>query len=248
MKKSKFLLAIFFLLVLFNSADSAEKITSTTMQRGGFLSSNDALNTAVIVKGADAKTIFNKGDAVFVLFRDVTAKVGDRFNVFKVIDEIKHPVTDKKAGVLIDILGSIEIIEIRKDAAVGRIDRTYKEINVGDRLKLFEPPIKEVEIKKAGKIVYGVVLTGLEKRVDSAKGDIIYIDKGRKNGIEAGNVLSVFRPRKDASHPVTDKDVPLPEKEIGRVVIINAQDDTSSALITQSVESIVAGDWVMTAE
>lgn len=248
MRISKFLLTLFFLLVLFGSADSAEKITSPVMQRGGFLSSNDALNTGVIVKGADDKTIFNKGDEVFVLFRGVTAKVGDRFNVFKVIDEIKHPVTDKKAGVLIDILGSLEVIEIRKDAAVGRIDKTYKEINTGDRLKSFEPPIKEVEIKKAGKIVYGVVLTGLEKRVDSAKGDIVYIDKGRKNGIEAGNVLSIFRPRKDASHPVTEKDVPLPEKEIGRLVVINAQDDTSSALITQSAESIVAGDWVMTAE
>lgn len=248
MKKTKFLLAIFLTLVLFNSADSAEKVTSIVMQRGGFLSSNDALNTGIIVKGADDKTIFNKGDVVFVLFRDVTPKVGDRFNVFRVVDEIKHPVTDKKAGVLIDILGSLEVVEIRKDAVVGRINKTYKEINIGDRLKSFEPPIKEVEIKKAEKIVYGVVLTGLEKRVDSAKGDIVYIDKGKKNGIEAGNVLSVFRPRKDASHPVTEKDVPLPEKEIGRIIIINAQDDTSSAIITESIESIVAGDWVMTAE
>jgi len=54
--------------------------------------------------------------------------------------------------------------------SAAKIDVSYKEILKGARLKAYEPPVKEVAIKKAGNLVEGFIIASLEGKTGVAGG------------------------------------------------------------------------------
>jgi len=152
---------------------------------------------------------------------------------------------------LTDIIGALEVIKVEKDGVItARIEKSYKEIAKGARLKSYEPPIKEVTVKKTEKTVDGLVIASIENKVGLAESDIVYLDKGKNNGVDVGNIMDIFRPFIKVDDPMSKdkKSITLPPIDLGRLIIIRVEDDTSAAFITKSRQVIYKGDRVRTAE
>lgn len=231
------------------------KVSSAIMGRHGFISVKYMEGDGMIIGSKAEGLLLSQGDIVYISLRKGTAvKEGDKFNIFTTTGKVKHPVTEKPIGFLTDIIGALEVIKVEKDGVItARIEKSYKEISKGARLKSYEPPIQEVMVKKTEKTVDGLVIASIEDKVSLAENDIVYLDKGKHGGLEVGNIMNIFRPFIKVDDPMskdkkTKKPITLPPTELGRLIIIRVEDETSTAFITKSRQVIYRGDRVRTAE
>ena len=65
------------------------------------------------------------------------------------------------------------------------------------------------------------------------EGHIVHTDLGLASGVEPGDVLTVYRRRRD-----------LPREQLGQVVILTVEPTTSTAVVHLSVREMTIGDGV----
>ena len=228
------------------------KVSSSIMGRHGLISAKDMEGNGMIIGSKTEGLLLSQGDIVYIsLIKGTAVTDGDRFTIFTTTGEVKHPVTEKPIGFLTDTIGVLEVIKVEKGGVIAaRIEKSYKEVLKGARLKSYEPPVNEVVVKKTEKIVDGLIIESMEGKVGSAENDMVYLDKGKNSGLDVGNIMHIFRPTITVDDPVSKdkKTITLPPIELGRLVIIRVEDDTSTAFITKSRQVIYKGDRVRTAE
>ncbi len=83
------------------------------------------------------------------------------------------------------------------------------------------------------------------ERVYVAQGDVVYINQGRGQGMQAGRELAVIRQTHPVEHPVTDEVLGTFVKRLGKLRILATQENTATAVIEQSCADIVEGDEVV---
>lgn len=222
--------------------------SSNEIPRAGFISDKDLDASGVLVGPRETKEMMNSGDEVFVSFSEgVTANEGDGFSIFRVGEAIKHPVTGKKLGNVIDIVGSLTVKGSDGDVMVARIDNSFKEIEAGARLKPFMQPVTEVEITDPEAEVEGYVVASLEHTENLSEANVVYIDRGASDGVRAGNVMRVFRKTEPVKDPVNKgKKLTLPALELGKLIVVEAGERTSAGVVIESFRPIVWGDRVST--
>ncbi len=218
------------------------------LQREGFISRADFKSTGAIMKARDNKLLLAEGDEVFLSFRDKSSvSKGARYTIFQKGELIKHPVTEKKLGHMIEILGTL-IVTKTDGVPEGRIESSYAEIEAGARLMPYREGPTEVRIKTSAVPLDGYVIASLSGNRNLAKGDILYIDKGTEDGVEQGRLLDVLRELGTARDPLTGKRVQLPPEVIGSVVVVEPSAKTSSCIVIRSTRNILAGDSVRSSE
>ena len=222
------------------------------MGRHGLISAKDMEGNGMIIGSKVEGLLLSQGDIVYIsLIKGTEVTDGDKLIIFTTTGEVKHPATEKPIGFLTDTIGVLEVIKVEKGGVIAaRIEKSYKEVLKGAKLKSYEPPVKEVAVKKAEKIVDGLIIESMEGKVGSAENDMVYLDKGKNSGLDVGNIMNIFRPAITVDDPMSKekKTITLPPIELGRLVIIRVEDDTSTAFITKSRQVIYKGDRVRTAE
>ncbi|RJQ44678.1 MAG: LysM peptidoglycan-binding domain-containing protein [Nitrospiraceae bacterium] len=181
----------------------------------------------VYVEVSPAKILSGTGQPSLIIARDESSK--SHYLIIRDIKTVKHPVSGYKVGHLIRVAGVLEIIGTDSGTSKARILRSFEDIQVGDGLipyKETDPPVAP-ESARTPKI-QGHIIESLFTKELSAEGDIVFIDKGQNDGLQAGDVLSVF-----SGSPV--------EKVIGNVQIVSLQPTTSAALIIKSDGEIISG-------
>lgn len=228
-------------------AEPRPAVTSSAIERKGFISMKEVSAAGAIIEAKDKRLLLNAGDEVYISFKDRgQVSVGERFTVFVVGREIAHPVTGRPMGNIIDILGSVEVISTGSVIA-GRLEKTYKEVSPGARLRAYKAPAAEVTVTRADAAVDGVIIAALEDKVQIASGDIAYIDRGARQGLKQGNVLNISRRSDVVTDPLDrKKKIVLPQQELGTIVLIETADDVSTGIIVKSLKAINPGDKVST--
>jgi hypothetical protein len=224
-----------------------KKVVSHLMQRDGFITKEELKESGVIVGPKEKMILLHHGDEVFLSFMDPGAlDVGDRFTIFTVVGEIRHPVTKKPMGNLVDNLGSLHLTDVHDDAIEGRIDVSYKEIMAGAKLRQYEEPVKEVEVVEAKGEVGGIIVAALENVEMLFDGDVVFIDKGAQDGLQEGNILEVYRERAPLKDPLSKKTLSFRPEELGTLILIGVKEEVSTAIILHSLRPIKSGDHVRT--
>jgi hypothetical protein len=75
-----------------------------------------------------------------------------------------------------------------------------------------------------------------------AQGDVVYLNKGREQGVHSGAVYYIIRPLAEVKHPSTKKKLGTFVKELGLLRVIEVQDNTATAEITVSCDTVEFGD------
>jgi hypothetical protein len=74
--------------------------------------------------------------------------------------------------------------------------------------------------------------------------DVVFLDLGKAQGLEIGNLLYIIRDVPPNADYVTRDVGNLPQKVIGAVVVVDLGERTSTALVVKSAEEIRLGDKV----
>lgn len=210
------------------------------IERTSFISSDSAAFSGIIIDSREDKVMLAVGDIVFInIGEDKGAKKGDRYTIYKEAVPIYHPIETKKmVGHRVDVLGILEIENPLAKISEGRITASYDVITKGDRLTKVEPVPDKIEVKKGTVALEGLIVVSGTGSLEIAAGHIVFLDRGKKAGVEVGNTLVVLLAEK-----VTDGYV-LPAEEVGRLLILSTQDDMSTALVVHSSKPFHTGDKV----
>lgn len=224
---------------------SIPAMTFTVSGSEGFLVEKKPVPSGYIIATNRDRVIVGAGDKVDTdIGRQQGAKEGDRYSIYKEIKQVAHPVTNIILGYKIDPLGALSLIQVDDRASRAMIDKSYKEAEAGSYLLPYREKRREVAMKSATRDLKGVIVETQTGNEAAGEGDLVYIDLGKKDGIEEGNLLYVVRDVKPeklyGDRPVET----LPVEVFGAVVVTEAFDTTSTVLIIKSVETIYRGDRV----
>jgi hypothetical protein len=226
--------------------EEAGKAPGITILRKGFVTDNELELSGVILAKKEKTLLISAGEEVFASFKDKGAvKAGDLFAIFEKGRKIIHPVTGKRLGSTIDILGTLEITAAG-EVVEARVKDAYQEIRGGARLMPFKGSTIDVEVKGAAKDITGIIADSSEGRLEISKGDMVYIDRGERDGLEKGNVMDIFSPEESAKDPITGKKARLPASVSGALIVVETHEGVSVALVTKGLKSINRGDAVRT--
>ena len=71
--------------------------------------------------------------------------------------------------------------------------------------------------------------------------ELIFIDKGRKDGVAVGNTFFVVY----QGDPLTGPDEDLPEERLAKLLIVDVKEHASTALVTYAIREIEVGNTVV---
>ncbi|MCJ7484078.1 MAG: LysM peptidoglycan-binding domain-containing protein [Thermodesulfovibrionales bacterium] len=174
-------------------------------------------------------TNLTKGDYAYIKTNNSVRK-GDKFYIIYPVGEVKHPVTGRYIGVRIAILGTAEVVD-ENDPKVF-ITSSYVEIPVGsliDNYYEIEPPLAVDNPRKPE--INGYIVTTLRRIYAHGNLDIVFIDKGKNDGLEVGDLLATTL---QSEHKIFN----------GVVQIISTRPSTSAAIIRKAAKEIQIGDPV----
>ncbi len=218
-----------------------------SMARSGFVTKKALDESGVILRAKRKKLLLVKGDEVFVSTADKDAQPGQKFILYRKLDEVHHPVTGEYMGNIIENIGIIRIV-VPGEPAEALIEESFAEVEVGTRFLPYRELPEEVVVKEASATVRGVIVATLEGKQELAKYDIVYIDKGSNDGLEKGNLLEIYREKETIQDPLKEKEVQIPSELVGIALVIDTVDDTSTAIVVKSYREIRIGDSVNTTQ
>ena len=174
------------------------------------------MEKGVVFDSPESRTIFGRGDMVYINIGEKSgAKVGSRFTAYKPLRVVTHPVKGNTVGVLIEILGELEIKEVRDDNSTASIIKSYKAIELGDKLQEREDiivPMIDPAAKVEPKDMRGYIIEAKEQKTTVGTEDIVYIDLGRETGVSAGDRFTIFKSGEEKEKKIkTPANIKLPQ-------------------------------------
>jgi LysM repeat protein len=205
-------------------------VDKDTFTSSGYIA--DAIDSKGTLIGAPTeRTLLGKDDYAYVRTANPVKK-GDRFYIIRSLGKVKHPETGRMMGYLIDVRGIAEVVGKESGEIKVKIPASYSDILVGDLLTDFydmEPPY--LLDKPRTPDLSGYIVATKHRRTANGQLDIVFLDKGQKDGLEIGDVFEMTARAK--------YDIPN-----GQVQVINLRDATSAAIVRKSGKEVSVGDLV----
>lgn len=225
----------------------SESISIKGMGGGqGFLDKHIS-SVGTLVDTTDNRIMMGTGDRVFVELTDPgRVTPGDRFTIFHLGEKVNHPATGEFLGYFINDVGILQITELHAEVAAAQITEANREITRGALLRPYKPAPREVALKEAVAPLTGTIVGSRQENLALAQHMIAYIDLGSEDGLQAGNLMIISRPRTASEIAMQTRSRPLnlPETVLGAGVILETQDQSAAMLIIKSVAAIERGDRV----
>ena len=225
-----------------------------------------------LVGAREDQMLLSEGNEVYMLFRPgVELKPGQQLTIFRPVRKPPRvPGARRPPGELVKISGTVRIdhYDPSDRVARGRIIESLETIERGAKLGPLDRAIHVVPPKRNQVQVWARVLTSLMPLVYMSQNQVVFIDKGEEDGLEAGNRLRVLRRGdtwrrnlKTASRMARDRlkldtrervdiettplkgdDDKFPFEVVGELLVLKTERYSSIALVTQSRRELVAGD------
>ena len=197
-----------------------------------------------VVGTHENRILLGERDQVYLISEGETLEPQSRYTVYRKVKRVVHPVSKRRMGDLIQILGEVEV-RVADSVATATIVKSYGAISPGDSLMPVHAALPmDPVVERSNEALVGVVLDVVEQRNLNAQFDVVYIDLGETAGVVAGDHFRIYRRGERAPAYATIANVRLPDRLIGELEVLSVRPDTATALLTRSAESIQPGDRI----
>jgi hypothetical protein len=219
------------------------------IKQTAFVEKSDLDRSITIDGSVDEKTLLGNGDQVYLGYPSGRPpKVGDRLSIYVPGNVVKSGNTE--VGAYVHVLGTVEVLSVKQDKqARGVIVEASQEIErgakVGPLLKTFHTvPPSPPKVDAQGSIVAMLTYDELV-----GQGEVVFVDLGKRSGVEVGNRMFVVRRGDALPRPMNRQagqdDRQFPARALGEIVIVDVGDRISVGLVTLAVQEMNIGDLVM---
>lgn len=209
-----------------------------------FVSTNIVQDFGSIVNGPDENIFFTIKDHAFVKFDEsVNAMPGDKFSVYSSMGKAKQANSDRE-GYKYTIVGQIKLIRKIRDKWEVEFIEVAGIPQRGDRITTYTPKIERITRTYNSRLIEAAILSTFNtNQTILGFGDVVYLDRGRADGVEMGNTFEVFG-FKDRllQQNITDQ----PTYKLGELTVITLTDNFATAIVTNSIRDFYAGDIAIT--
>ncbi|MFH1531171.1 MAG: LysM domain-containing protein [Pseudomonadota bacterium] len=236
----------------------------------GFISDRKFKESGKIIFSREERDYLAQYDEIYVEFYiPKKIKAGEEFTIYRKEGDVRHPVDDKIAGYQVRHLGVAKVLGVEKRFVKALLLKTYEEIQRGDMLTDIFTHQFRVQPKVNRTRIEGIILSAFEEVGNLGENEYVFLDKGRQDGVEAGNRFVVtekgdgrkghgvaarsdvaaernaldFGEDEDAPlrPPPRDDQMDLPWEVIGEIMVIEPYDNTSLGVITRSIKELEIG-------
>jgi hypothetical protein len=148
--------------------------------------------------------------------------------------------------------GWVRVVAANQGTAIAAVERVCTQIEAGDYLEAFVPPIvpaASIKLDRSGDPDFaspGRVLFGADERASGAAGEYMVIDRGAQQGLEPGARFAIYRNveswmRDSAGVPAAQ----LPLASIGEGVVVTTGQTMSVMRIMTARDAVQRGDYVV---
>ena len=177
------------------------------------------------------RNLFGNDDLIYVK-TDLPVKTGDKFYIIRADKLVRHPETNKNVGYIVEIRGIAEIIRLEYGDSIAKITQVFGDVVAGDILDTFyelNPPLTTPLHRKPD--INGIILAANDLRILNNNYDIVFIDKGEKDGVEIGDLLKTLSA---GEHKYPN----------GIIQVINRSNTTSTAIVLKNSGPIEPGNLI----
>jgi hypothetical protein len=201
------------------------------------LSEKEMPNVGWVLESRDGRTLLAQGDEIFLeMSAKETIPTGSVYQIIRKVREVQHPETRKWMGTLYQLMGFVKTSGLSSSGIVpARILMSSDGMQAGDLVtKNIEVPKQAFYSKPSARDLRGFIVTGLKNNEAISQYDVCFIDKGLIDGVEVGDSFWAMDPGKNVPGYGQDRSVRLPDKKIGTLVVLFAEKNSSTALVTES--------------
>ena len=140
----------------------------------------------------------------------------------------------------------MEILIKRPEFVLGRIIGAYRPIKIGDQLLPYAHKLSQVAINPSPPGLEGSIIESEEHHGIFGEDAIAFINKGKSEGVEAGQLYWIFKQEKYRINPDKKGEVTLTPVILGELLVLHTENTTATAIITDSRNAIRAGARIIT--
>lgn len=232
--------------------DEPPPTTAVELRQLAFMDAEQLKFSGEISGSVEDKVLLTLGDEVYIDYKNgKPPQVSKRYAIYTPSEEVEHPEGGGKVGAYVILRGEVQILEVKKEKraramityVTGTVERGYK---VGPLKTQF----KEIEPVANSKNLEGVIIALLDADALIGTGAVIFLDRGKDDGVKPGNTFTVVR-RGDAyesDHSLPEggrDDRRYPDESIGQVLVVDVGAKSAVALVTRSTKEAMIGDHVV---
>lgn len=228
-----------------DNIDSLAKPTVTyrysPMDRVGFISDKQLAGTASIVSSPADQEMLDTSTPVVIGLGKGEVKVGDRFDIFRTTKRVVDPVTGRHCGYVTDELGWLEVTSVHDQTSLARVRRSFDPILRGDHIRPYHETKPDIAVGPRPNVEGHLVYTDAG-RVELGQGDVVFLNRGSRDGLAVGSPLEVYRAGGHAVDHVRHKRVKVLDTVVAKLLVVRANPDDAVAVVTHSKTVVRAGD------
>lgn len=196
-----------------------------------------------VLEGEDGRIITGAGDKIYARGE----KPADRVGVFRRSQEFVDPDTGEFLGLEARSIARGNVAAENGDVLTVNLTRSSEEVRIGDRLLVsedrrlttnFMPSSPDAEIE--GKMIS---VDGGVNQIGQY--NVVAINRGAREGMEAGNVLAVMKAGNRVRDPITGETIELPSERAGLLMVFQVYEKMSYGLVLKATRSLSVGDKVV---
>jgi hypothetical protein len=186
-----------------------------------FVTQRELDESGVISAAFEDKLFLTIYDRAYVKFkRPAPVKVGERYVIYKTNRVVRHPVTGERWGYKSTVIGAGKVVA--PDKMVKQVRKHPNQRNLD-----------------------GVIIAAQQDLVSEiGEHHVVFIDKGKRDGVEEGNVFEVIRSGDPYGRRPGDisPDPSLPDEDIATLLVFDVQQTASAALVVRALRELYVGD------
>lgn len=221
--------------------DKIPERNSQQMRREVLVTGEALAGAGQVAHAPEEKELLSALDRVYVQ-TDEAPRAGEVLHIFREAREVRHPVSRQPLGRVVEVVGTLRIDAVSDHEHLATILESWRDVRRGDRVGRIEGlELARVAERANEAQVQGYVVDSLRDPVSHfGENHLVFLDRGRKDGVTPGNTFTVVR----AGDPFTGEVRRMADEDIGRILVLDVSELAATGLVIFSNREVLPGDRI----
>ncbi len=230
----------------------APSFTYREMSHIGFIKKDVVNSLGNIIREKEGNLMMSTNDIIYINPTGIGSLMpGEIYQIFDT-EKIKEKTYDREfTGIKHLIKAEIKVIEHTGSYATAVITNSYRDANVNDRIMVYYERDTILSVQDNPAPIDATLLCSEENTVMLNDYQIAFIDRGRQDNIQPGQIYTILQENKsafDASDSVwpgkAKNKTYLDPLKSGKLIVLHAEDIAATVMILSTKRALYPGDMV----
>jgi hypothetical protein len=211
----------------------------------GFVTREEYEGAATILESPLTRKWLTDHSEVVIGLGAGEVQVGDQLDIFRTEHRVVDLDTGLHYGWATKQLGWLEVTRVDEESSRAIIRMSRYEIKRGDHLLPRRVRAADIQIAPSPGPLEGRVLHTPDQRLQMSQSDVVYLDRGTRDGLVVGSPLEIYRRLGDqgaARDEAQNQVRRIADHVVAKLVVVDVYDDTAVAVVTHTTEELNRGD------